>query len=129
MLVVSFLGLDESNVRVGFSFAVTKGYSFIYLGILLSSGENSMLLLNAGSTFSRGTNGFVILFGDLSVTLFERLDVALFWFVNVCYVSFFEEGLKFESTFQFFEGVSGVVLRLECCCSCGWHGSLTVRLL
>ena len=75
-----------------------------------------MLLLNAGSTFSRGTNGFVILFGDLSVTLFERLDVALFWFVNVCYVSFFEEGLKFESTFQFFEGVSGVVLRLECCC-------------
>lgn len=69
LVVVSFLGLDESDVRVGLSFVVTKGYFFPYLGILLSLwGGDSMLLLVAGSTFSRGTN-VVILFGGLSVAL------------------------------------------------------------
>ena len=73
LVVVSFLGLDESDVRVGLSFVVTKGYFFPYLGILLSlwgggGGGGSMLLLVAGSTFSRGTN-VVILFGGLSVAL------------------------------------------------------------
>ena len=78
LVVVSFLGLDESDVRVGLSFVVTKGYFFPYLGILLSlwgggggggwGGGDSMLLLVAGSTFSRGTN-VVILFGGLSVAL------------------------------------------------------------
>ena len=78
LVVVSFLGLDESDVRVGLSFVVTKGYFFPYLGILLSlwgggggggwGGGDSMLLLVAGSTFSRGTN-VVILFKGLSVAL------------------------------------------------------------
>lgn len=68
LVVVSFLGLDESDVRVGLSFVVTKGYFFTYLGVLLSLRGDSMLLLVAGSTFSRGTN-VVILLGGLSVAL------------------------------------------------------------